>query len=142
MANSTCPSLLGFPSRIQARDLLPRQWWLSGNECTCNAGDLPSPWVGRIPWRREWQPTLVCLPGEFHGQRSLVGYSPWGCVGHDLATKPPNHQVYFMPANVVQAVIPELPPGSFLPTHSGSGAASSEPEVQGALALSPLRLPF
>ena len=30
------------------------------------------------PWRREWQPTPVFLPGESHGQRSLVGYSPWG----------------------------------------------------------------
>ena len=29
------------------------------------------------PWRREWLPTPVFLPGEFHGQRSLVGYSPW-----------------------------------------------------------------
>ena len=33
---------------------------------------------GNIPWRREWQPTPVFLPGEFHGQRSLVGYGPWG----------------------------------------------------------------
>ena len=32
----------------------------------------------KIPWRREWQPTLVFLPGKFHGQRNLVGYSPWG----------------------------------------------------------------
>ena len=32
------------------------------------------PWVGKIPWRKEWQPTLVFLPGEFYGQRSLVGY--------------------------------------------------------------------
>ena len=40
-------------------------------------------WVGKIPWRRAWQPTLVFLPGEPHGQRSLAGYSPWGCrVGH------------------------------------------------------------
>ena len=37
-----------------------------------------SPWVGKIPWRREWLPTAESLPGEFHGQRSLVGYSPWG----------------------------------------------------------------
>ena len=37
-----------------------------------------SPWVGKIPWIREWQPTPVFLPGEFHGQTSLVGYSPWG----------------------------------------------------------------
>ena len=36
------------------------------------------PWVGKFPWRREWQPTLVFLLGEFHGQRSLAGYSPWG----------------------------------------------------------------
>ena len=35
------------------------------------------PWVGKIPWRREWQPTPVFLPGKFHGQRSLAGYSPW-----------------------------------------------------------------
>ena len=47
------------------------------------------PLVGKIPWRRKWQPTPVFLPGKPHGQRSLVGYSPWGCqrVGHDLATK-------------------------------------------------------
>ena len=31
-----------------------------------------------LPWRRKWQPTPVFLPGELHGQRSLVGYSPWG----------------------------------------------------------------
>ena len=36
------------------------------------------PWVGKIPWRRKWQPTPVFLPGESHGQRSLVGYGPWG----------------------------------------------------------------
>ena len=30
------------------------------------------------PWRREWQPTPVLLPGEFHGLRSLAGYNPWG----------------------------------------------------------------
>ena len=33
---------------------------------------------GKIPWRRAWQHTQVFLPGEFHGQRSLEGYSPWG----------------------------------------------------------------
>ena len=36
------------------------------------------PWVGKIPWRRKWQPTPVLLPGKFHGRKSLVGYSPWG----------------------------------------------------------------
>ena len=37
-----------------------------------------SPWVRKIPWRRPWQPTPVFLLGEFHGQRNLVGCSPWG----------------------------------------------------------------
>ena len=59
-----------------------------GTESAWNAGDLglilgSDPWVGKIFWRREWQPTPVFLPGEFHGQRSLTGYSPQGCrVGH------------------------------------------------------------
>ena len=35
------------------------------------------PWVGKIPWRRKWQPTPVFLPGESHGQRSMSGHSPW-----------------------------------------------------------------
>ena len=41
-------------------------------------GDIPEfdPWVRKIPWWRAWQPTPVFLPGEFHGQRSLPGYSP------------------------------------------------------------------
>ena len=34
-------------------------------------------WVGKVPWMSIWQPTPVFLPGEFHGQRSLTGYSPW-----------------------------------------------------------------
>ena len=44
-----------------------------------------NPWVVKIPWRRKWPPTPVFLPGDFHGQRILVGYSPWGCkrVVHD-----------------------------------------------------------
>ena len=42
-----------------------------------------NPWVGKIPWRRKWQPTPVCLPGEFHEQRSLAGYSPWASKESD-----------------------------------------------------------
>ena len=41
-------------------------------------------WVGKNPWKREWQPSPVFLPGEAHGQRSLAGYSPWGCKGLDM----------------------------------------------------------
>ena len=48
-------------------------------------------WVGKIPWRKEWQLPLVLLPGKFHGQRSLVGYSPWGCTQSDMT----NTKVYF-----------------------------------------------
>ena len=48
-----------------------------------NAGDIMrcefDLWVKKIPWRREWQPSLVSLSGEFHGQKSLVGCSPQGC---------------------------------------------------------------
>ena len=45
------------------------------------------PWVRMIPWRRKWQPTPVFLPGEFHAQRSLAGYSPWeSIVGINPAT--------------------------------------------------------
>ena len=36
------------------------------------------PWVRKISWRRKWQSAAVFLPGKFHGQRSLAGYSPWG----------------------------------------------------------------
>ena len=49
-----------------------------GKESARNAGDLGSILVGKIPWSRKWQPTPVFLPGEFHGQSSLVGYNPWG----------------------------------------------------------------
>ena len=41
------------------------------------------PQVGKIPWRREWQPTPVLLPGESQGPRSLVGYSPGGLQDSD-----------------------------------------------------------
>ena len=55
------------------------------------------PWVGKIPWRREWIPTPVFLPGESHGQRSLAGFSPWGCRESDMTewhthTQKPNRR--------------------------------------------------
>ena len=42
-----------------------------------------NPWVGKIPWRGTWQPTPVFLPGEPHGERSLVGRGPWGHTESD-----------------------------------------------------------
>ena len=44
------------------------------------------PWVGKIPWRRQWQPTPVILPGKFHGWRSLVGSMGSQRVRHNWAT--------------------------------------------------------
>ena len=45
-----------------------------------DTGDMGSiPGLGRSPWSRKWQPTPVFLPGKSHGQRSLVGHSPWHC---------------------------------------------------------------
>ena len=73
--------------------------WVTSLHFTSEVKNLPSdachcrrhrfdPWVRKIPWRRKWQPTPVFMPGKSHGQRSLVGYSPWGyMVGHNLATK-------------------------------------------------------
>ena len=68
-------SLQGFPR------------WLSGKEsawqcrrCRRRGFNL---WIRKIPWSKKWQPALVFLPGKFHGQRSLVGYSPWGCKESD-----------------------------------------------------------
>jgi len=54
-------------------------WWLSGKQSTCQyRRNGFNPWMGKTPWRRAWQPTPVFLHGESHGQRSQVGYSPWG----------------------------------------------------------------
>ena len=65
------------------RDELP--WWLSGKEssCQCRRPGFHL-WSREIPWRRKWQRTAVFLPGESHGQRSLAGYSPWGCKESDM----------------------------------------------------------
>ena len=71
--NTHPPPLCGIPG------------WLSGKEsaCQCRRPRF-SPWSRKIPCRRQWRPFPVFLPGEFHGQRSLVGHSPWSRrVGHD-----------------------------------------------------------
>ena len=63
----------------------------SGKEPTCqfrrckrNRFDL---WVGKMPWWRKWKPTPVFLPGESHGQGSLVGYGPWGRTESDTTER-------------------------------------------------------
>ena len=76
-------------TRLSDRTELELSRWLSGKESACQYRRLEfDPWVGKISWRRERQPTLIFSPGESHGER-LMGYSPWGQkrVGHDLATR-------------------------------------------------------
>ena len=71
----------------------------SGKEPTCQCRKLKrcrfDPWVGKIPWRRKWQPTLVFLPGEFHGQRSLAATThrvakSWTGLSENLLGYPEN----------------------------------------------------
>ena len=68
-----------------------RHWRLSGKkQSACDAADTDVlPGLGRSPGGRNGKPTPVFLPGKNHGQRSLVGYSPWACkrVDHSLATQ-------------------------------------------------------
>ena len=62
-----------------------------GKECLqCGRPEI-NPWVGKIPRRRKCQPIPVFLLGEFHGWRSLAGYSPWGCKELDTTERLPLH---------------------------------------------------
>ena len=69
--------------------ILGLPWWLGQLrihlQCT---RPRFNPWVGKIPWKMEWLVTPVFLPGEFHGQRSLASYSPWGCKELDMTERP------------------------------------------------------
>ena len=72
------------------QSILGLPWWLSSKEFTCQCRTQGfNPWVGKIPWRRKWQPTPVFFSGKSHGQRSLASYSSRGCkrIRHDLVTE-------------------------------------------------------
>ena len=59
-------------------------WCFSGKKSVCQDRRHGFyPWVRKIPLSRKWQPAPVFLPGKFHGQTNLVGYSPWGCKESD-----------------------------------------------------------
>ena len=70
---------MGFPSGVVVKNP------------SANAGDVRDadsiPGLGRSSGGGEWQPTPVFLPGEYQGQRSLAGYSPWGCKESDMTEK-------------------------------------------------------
>ena len=58
-----------------------------GKESALNAGELGLILGWEDPLRRKWQPTLGFLPKESHRERSLVGYSPWGCRESDMTER-------------------------------------------------------
>ena len=60
----------GFPGGTGGKEL--------ARQCRRRKRQRFNPCIGKIPWRRAWQPTPVFLPGESHGQRNLAGYNPWG----------------------------------------------------------------
>ena len=70
------------PGLLHCRQILYHLSYQDAKESTCNVGD-----PGLISWRRVWFPTPVFLSGEFHGQTSLVGYSPWACKESDMTEK-------------------------------------------------------
>ena len=106
--------LLGFPGGTSAKE--PACQWSRHKRCRCD------PWVGKIPWRRAWQPAPVFLPGEPHGQRSLAGYRPWGRrVGCDCVST----RTHTSATSISAAGLP-LPPtspsGPHTPRPSGPNA--------------------
>ena len=66
-------------------------WWHNGKESACQCRKHKrhgfNPWVREIPWSGKRQPIPMFLPGKFHGQRSLAGYSPWGRKESDTAKR-------------------------------------------------------
>ena len=66
-------NIQGFPSGSVGKEFI----YNARNPLQCRKPGF-HPWVGKIPWKRKWQPTPVFLPGKSHGQRSLVGYSQQG----------------------------------------------------------------
>ena len=104
--------------------------WLSGKESACSAGDPgavgSTSGSGRFPWRRAQQPTPVSLPGESHGQRSLVGYSPRGRTEsdttevtdtHTQSVDTPLRDTQTVPARRAVTLLPRRVPASFIPAH-------------------------
>ena len=77
-----CPKIWCGHPPLWTKILLSVLMWIGISECKsiCLQWRRPrfNPWVGKIPWRRKWQPPPVFLPGKSHGPRSLIDSSPWG----------------------------------------------------------------
>ena len=78
-------------SRLQGTSKLGFPGGATGKESACQCRRRQrqgfNPWVGKIPWSRKWQSTPVFWLGEFHGQKSLMNYSPWGCKQSDTTER-------------------------------------------------------
>ena len=82
---SLCIVMILKCNQLIVYNLLGLLWLLSGKECSCQWRRYwfyPS--VGKIPWRREWQPTPVFLPGKSHWQKNLVGYCSLDCKSQKM----------------------------------------------------------
>ena len=78
-----CKHIYAFLYKYSGHQSL--SWWLSGKKSTSQCRRCGfNCWIEKIPWRRKWQTTPVFLPGKSHGQRSLAGYSSWGCKESDM----------------------------------------------------------
>ena len=77
--------LCGFPGGASGQELA----------CRCRRHKHKHTWVGKVSWKRKWQPTPLVLPGNFHAQRGVAGYSPRGLrVRHDRAPEYTNASYY------------------------------------------------
>ena len=102
-SQSTCSLLcfhtLGFFFFFSAALRLLRTSLVAQLVCLQDRRPWFSSWLWKIPWRKEWQPTPVFLPGEFHGQRSLAGYKPMGSQSWtQLSDCPPTSGLNFLVA--------------------------------------------
>ena len=98
-----------------------------------------NPWVTKIPQNRKWQPTPVFMPGEFHGQRNLGGYSSWGCKESDLTEHTLHLQYFYFKCNFIMLPLKSLNfflfmerSGIYIKWYEGfpGGASSKEPACQ------------
>ena len=96
-------------------------------------------WVGKIPWRRKWQSTPALLPGKSHGQRILIGYSPWGRKESDTTERLhflwpqldfPEERVSTVCASLAEAQTQNFPRGHRAHWGFPGGSSGEEPTCQ------------
>ena len=97
--------------------------WLSGKESACQCMGHRrcryNPWIGKISWRRKWQPAPEFMPGKSHGQRSLAGHSPGGCKESDMIEHIRNEVGVFRKRRPNQAIGPSGECPLWFPVSSG-----------------------